>query len=197
MSVTPPNNQPIAVPYNPYGAIDAAGLSPDALMTYCQTRLNGIDSQVKEYFGQQKKSNDDRAAINDALAVLNNYSAGFMQDGNHSAECAKLHDALLQAIEKVGGNTDAGRRLTAVLARVDDTGRDGVRVDGGKISSDEMKAFIDDVKGIQTDLGASSELGMIQLQSLMSQRQVAIQLCTNLVQSLGDQQNKICANVGH
>ena len=149
MSVTPPNNQPIAVPYNPYGAIDAAGLSPDALMTYCQTRLNGIDS------------------------------------------------ALLQAIEKVGGNTDAGRRLTAVLARVDNTGRDGVSTDGGKISSDEMKAFIDDVKGIQTDLGASSELGMIQLQSLMSQRQVAIQLCTNLVQSLGDQQNKICANVGH
>jgi hypothetical protein len=31
----------------------------------------------------------------------------------------------------------------------------------------------------------------------MSQRQTAIQLTTNVVQSLGDQLNKIVANIGH
>lgn len=190
---------PLHVPApSAYGAVDAAGLSPDALMTYCQTRINGIDSQVKEYFAQQKKSNDDRAAINDALAVLNQYSAGTMDDNApHEKAGHDLREALAKAIDKVGPNTDAGRRLSAIKAKVDDTTISGPGTDGGRVSADEMKGFLDDVKGIQTDLGASSELGMIQLQSLMSQRQVAIQLCTNLVQSLGDQQNKICANVGH
>ncbi len=53
------------------------------------------------------------------------------------------------------------------------------------------------VENIQKDLNSSTELSMINLQSLMSQRQEAIQLCTNLVQSLGDQVNKIAENVGH
>ena len=35
-----------------------------------------------------------------------------------------------------------------------------------------------------TDVGSQAQLGMIQLQSLMSQRQMAIQMCTNLIQAL-------------
>ena len=38
---------------------------------------------------------------------------------------------------------------------------------------------------------------MVQIQSLMSQRQTAVSLTTNLVQSLGDQENKIADNIGH
>ena len=57
--------------------------------------------------------------------------------------------------------------------------------------------IIDGVKGIQSDINSAAELSMIGLQSLMSQRQEAIQLCTNLVQSMGDQCNKIAENVGH
>jgi hypothetical protein len=50
---------------------------------------------------------------------------------------------------------------------------------------------------MSANLGKDSELGMISLQSIMSQRQSAIQICTNLVQSFGDQMNKIAANIGH
>jgi hypothetical protein len=46
-------------------------------------------------------------------------------------------------------------------------------------------------------LNSGAELQMIQLQSIMSQRQTAIQITTNLVQALGDQLNKIADNVGH
>jgi hypothetical protein len=53
------------------------------------------------------------------------------------------------------------------------------------------------IKDCQNDIQSSSELAMITLQSLMSQRQESIQMCTNLVQSLGDQCNKIAENIGH
>ena len=41
-----------------------------------------------------------------------------------------------------------------------------------------------------------SELSMMNLQSLMSQRQEAIQTCTNLVQAMGDMCSKITENNG-
>ena len=48
------------------------------------------------------------------------------------------------------------------------------------------------------NINSNSELQMIQLGSLMSQRQTAITLTTNLVQSLGDRPlNKIADNIGH
>jgi hypothetical protein len=37
---------------------------------------------------------------------------------------------------------------------------------------------------------------MIQLQSLMSQRQQAIQMCTNMVQALGQSSQAVAANIG-
>jgi hypothetical protein len=54
----------------------------------------------------------------------------------------------------------------------------------------------DAVKSIQSDLNSNTELAMINLQSLMSQRQEAIQVCTNLVQSMGDSTSQVTANVG-
>ena len=64
------------------------------------------------------------------------------------------------------------------------------------MSADTVKRFVDNLKGLQTEVNQGSELGMITLQSLMSQRQMAIQLTTNLVQSLGEMTNKIAANIG-
>ena len=65
------------------------------------------------------------------------------------------------------------------------------------LDNTEMQTFITKLQGCASDLNSSSELQMIQLQSLMSERQTAIQLTTNLVQSLGDQSEKIVDNVGH
>ena len=58
-------------------------------------------------------------------------------------------------------------------------------------------ALYEPAQGVSSSVNSSSELEMIQLQSFMSQRQTAIQLTTNLVQSLGDQLNKIADNIGH
>ncbi|HEY8041388.1 MAG TPA: hypothetical protein VIF15_16395, partial [Polyangiaceae bacterium] len=61
----------------------------------------------------------------------------------------------------------------------------------------DVKGWIQELSDVQSTINQGSELQMIKLQSLMSQRQTAIQLTTNLVQSLGDQLNKIAENIGH
>ena len=59
-----------------------------------------------------------------------------------------------------------------------------------------MKSLSDAVASIQQDVNHEGELEMIKLQSLMSQRQQALQMCTNLVQSLGQSAQQITANIG-
>ena len=91
----------------------------------------------------------------------------------------------------IGTDSKTGKALNELLANANNGVYDGK-------NAEQIKAAITDtVGGLQKDLNAGAELNMINLQSLMSQRQTAIQLTTNLVQSLGDQMNKIAANIGH
>lgn len=75
----------------------------------------------------------------------------------------------------------------------------GPRDDGDvkTISGERVQTYVGTLKNEQSDLTGGAELNMINLQAIMSQRQTAIQLTTNLVQSLGDSSNKIAANIGH
>jgi hypothetical protein len=67
----------------------------------------------------------------------------------------------------------------------------------GILSASELQTYTQNLTDAASDLNSNAELGMVHLQSLMSQRQMAVTLTTNLVQSLGDQENKIADNIGH
>lgn len=73
-----------------------------------------------------------------------------------------------------------------------------VRIDGdGTFGSDELQNATDTLKGISNSLSSGAEMGMIDIQSVMSQRSTAIQLVTNILQSYNDGLSKIADNVGH
>jgi hypothetical protein len=204
-----------------------ADLSPDALMAYCQARLDSIDSQVKTTFTQQEQRNTEQGDLQQALATLQKYSAGFMDANN--ANCLDMENALYGQIMQIK-QTDPGNPQLGALEQTYNslvaTGSGGYDspnnaidpsqptkmpfIDSatyppaptdppgdGKVGSDEMQGFINSVQGAISDLNSGAELQMIQLQSLMSQRETAVQLTTNLVQSLGDQLNKIADNIGY
>jgi hypothetical protein len=208
-------------------------LTPDALMTYCQTRLQGIDSQVQKAFAEQQNMNKDTSTLGELANALQlpdhdlklGDNADDFKAALHAAQqmsaaadkClnpetkAKLQSAaqaIYNKLSKVLGDKDSTNNYANAIGPgtsddfVDNTLFDGshngsVSDDDGKMSIDSFKAATQDaVKGLQQDISSSAELSMINLQSLMSQRQEAIQLSTNLVQSLGDQCNKIADNVG-
>jgi len=203
-------NPPPEVAYQP-----ATGeLTPDTLMAYCQSRLNSIDSQVESSFNQQSAYNQERSDISDALQVLQSNPSGTTDP----ATCRQMEQTIEDLVTKIkaidpnspsipkleqlhdnmmatgsGPYTDSnGTQHTFYTGNI--TGRNDQDND---IGADEMNGFIKTLSGVNDDLNSNSELQMIQLQSLMSQRQTAIQLTTNLVQSLGDQTDKIAENIGH
>jgi len=52
------------------------------------------------------------------------------------------------------------------------------------------------IDALVNEIGKNGELNMIQLQSLMSQRQTAVQLSTNMIKSLSDSADAIVPNLG-
>ena len=208
-----PHLSPAEIAPPTYGAY----LTMDTLLTYCESRMRGIDTQVKEQFLKQKQANESSAALQSLMGAINACTAGGIQPGGRGAH--DLIRAYQAAIMAVGGDPALQQRLVAERdAFIKAVGKNGGaelrsemaqsdywskplpdNADGQMVvsmSGDTVKKLADNLKGLQTEVNQGSELGMITLQSLMSQRQMAIQLTTNLVQSLGEMTNKIAANIG-
>ena len=201
-NILPPNSFPLPPP-DP-GAIAALSgnapvdgfstFTPDALMTYCQSRLDAIDGQVQASFDEQNQSAAEAQSIQQAANTFKSFSgANVTSQSDYDTMMASLNTAIGDMTAT--GATDAS---SPALAKLDDTkaamGRTWTH--DNLISSTEIQGFAQNLTDAASDLNSSSELQMVQLQSLMSQRQTAISLTTNLVQSLGDQENKVADNIG-
>jgi hypothetical protein len=193
-------------------------LTPEGLMAYCQSRLDSINGQAQGIFSQQQLRNSEISAINNVAQDFQRFTAGVSHD---PASCAALessvHDLIGQLTKADPGcpeipklkqlyndvvysGTGPAKDPTQQPQYYDEGTFPPVHTDpqgDNTLDDTEMKTFIDKLQGCATDLNSSSELQLIQLQSLMSERQTAIELTTNLVQSLGSQSEKIVENVGH
>jgi hypothetical protein len=230
MQVLNPARVDTFVPPNVY-------LTPEALMTYCQTRLSELDTQIKAAFAEQQRAQKAGRCLREALSCVGNCAAyGFKTQDGHAG--VDMIGNLQCQINQVGENTPEGKRLKELQltiaseidpsnnlrnllagdpnvayaqywSRVGPSGDLQGKTDqevikglnfpdpgGRQIDGKRVQQWVEDLKGIQADINAGTELGMIQLQSIMSQRQTALQLTTNLVQALGDQMKQIAANIG-
>ena len=181
---------------------EAVLLTPDALMSYCQTRLRGLDDQVHAAFAKQQQANADSSVLTSLATQFQLPSKELdLSKGDPDSDLGNISpkEYVQNAIDALN---DAAAKISdpqAKQALIEAAGKLQTKLDGGgKLQASDFKGMTSDVVGkIQQDLNSGAELTMIGLQSLMSQRQQAIQVCTNLVQSLGDQLNKIAENVGH
>lgn len=174
---------------------ECMSLSPDALMTYCETRLNSLDSQVAGIFNQQQQNATLTTDVNAVAASLNELPAPNTNTppAVTVSDPSTIEAAYNQAINDAGGpNTQLGSSLNKDLTTFESEVKSG----NGSITSDKLSQLTENLKNYTGDLNSNSEMTMINLQSLMSQRETAVQLTTNLVQSLGQQASDITKNIG-
>lgn len=207
--------------------IDPEGimLTPDALMAYCGVRMRSLDTSIREKMIAQQNAAKTQTDISKVLQDLGKlYGTDSDWDVQNDKPNAHVHEMAKVLLDKANDSSlDPALRaklkdIASSLVRVKE--QNGVYVDAAwngqgwvnkpdgfdcncalsaeKHTVSDIKDLVDGpLKSLQSDLQRSTELDMIQLQSLMSQRQSAVQMCTNLVQALGDQVNKITANIGH
>jgi hypothetical protein len=164
-------------------------VTPDAMFVYCQTRLRGVDTQCRDIMAKQEKNAKVQTALGELQSAIAKKPEGYKESNPEAHRI--IGAAFDRAIEAAGPNSELGQKLIAIRDNEFNAGNgDSV------VNPEEMKSIENGVKTQQAALNSQSELDMIHLQSLMSQRQTAIQLTTNILQSLNDSTNKIVANIG-
>ncbi len=188
-------------------------LTPDALMAYCQSRLDSIDGQIRTGLGLQQQRIQEGVGLQGVLETLQKYAGGTTS----RQDCLEMEQSLRDQIDGLLKNDPSFPGLGRLMQAYNDlvfTGTGGIGDNpmkfypgyppaaGGHqgdalLNTTDMQNVIAAVSGSVSDLNSGAELQMIKMQSLMSQRQTAVQLSTNLVQALGDQASKIAQNIGH
>lgn len=192
------------IPGNP-GAMGSY-ITPDALMLYCQSRLQGLDTQMNQIFAQQQRLNNDASKIGELLGNtgLKLPENGDLDNADKTRDKVYLaYEAIAAEKAKLDPSDPLYQKLDDLQTSLGSVDQQGFHVNpnllgtADHLTSDQFNSLIiGAVNSIQKDLSSGGELNMINLQSIMSQRQQAIQLATNLIQSLGDQCNKVADNVG-
>jgi hypothetical protein len=176
-------------------------LSPDALMSYCEARLNSLDTQMSNIFTSQQKNATSTQDLNNIADSLSNLQAVTPATNPATATVSKADfEAIVNhyetAIDDAGKGSALGVQLQGDLVTFQNAASSALKSGGGTMSADSVGQLSGNLKNDTANLNSDSEMTMINLQSLMSQRQTAVQLTTNLVQSLGDQSSDIAKNVG-
>ena len=221
-SAAPINNSHPTVDWGgpPVFEEDAEDLSPDALMSYCQTRLDSIDGQVKGLFKDQQQSASITQQIDQVIGTIKQYDGSDQTDPTVCKNLETQFHDLVQNLKDTDPNCPVLPSLTQAYNSMVWSGDGGAARTGTpgpdfidfekyppadqtttkgdlKLGMQELQGYVDTLTDAAGTLNSGAELEMVQLQSLMSQRQTAVTLTTNLVQSLGDQENKIADNIGH
>jgi hypothetical protein len=195
----------------------AIHLSPEGLLAYCSARLTSIDTTIKQYFAEQQARNKSMMDASKLLSILNKYSGigkGDVIAAEENFRKGHVHDA--NALAKLYRETDdpqlkaqiadafkaiSGREIGAYLDKPYTEGDLHAVIGEGKhfkeeVTSEAWSKRAENVKEVQSGLSKAAEMNMIQLQALVSQRQLAVQLTTQLMQNYNDGLKQIAGNVG-
>jgi multidrug efflux pump subunit AcrB len=188
------------------GAVEAApmsspapsvSLSPDAVMAYCESRMDSLDTQMNQIMGQQQSNQTATSALDTLANAINSVPGPDSKTPPKVTMSQQQFNTITAAYQAALSDCP---QLESTIYGDATTFSKGISWNKSQteytISSDTLNGLEQNVKNDASNMNSNSEMIMINLQSLMSQRQTAVQLTTNLVQSLGDQSSSIAKNMG-
>jgi hypothetical protein len=197
--------------------VSGGNLSADAVMLYCATQLNHLDDGIKEKMAKQEAKRDPQnklGALKDTLGgnslpadafqrkedIINAMRAAYksLPEGDPGRDRLNrtFHEFMQNACNS-NGKTPRGdenlwnltdQQVHGIATRADYGGNDA--------SADELKGYAATVDGILGDLGKGAELEMINLQSMVSQRQMVVQVTTQLIAKMNETAMAVANSIG-
>jgi hypothetical protein len=186
-------NQVIPNNLNPGGPMQATYMTPDCLLAYCSTRLRDLDTNMQKQFATQQAGIKDSQTLQDIEQQMKDI---FDKDkdpksGNLQSDCDPQDPSWANMRTQAESIQDPDAKAAALKA-IDAASQ----MKSGTKFDDFKSSVLDGIDNGKQALSQGAELGMIGLQSLMSQRQTAIQMTTNLVQAFGESLKAVSGNVG-
>lgn len=167
-------------------------LTPEALMIYLSTRLESVDGQIHELFQNQQDSEKVRAAIDQIGTLLNT-----LKENGEKETVLKGSKETLEEVKQIIEN-QIGPVNPKLAARMrTDLEQKGYILAGreSQYKTSQLEKTRDYLEDLTGQLESTAQMNMIRLQSLMSARQTAISLSTNLIAKLNDSTQKVVENI--
>jgi hypothetical protein len=186
----------------------AVMLSPESLLAYCSKQLRDLGTQIQGMLNEQGSLKDKCNILSDLKKAITAKSAGWKEgDKTDKAEVAQAYlnaaralppgperDAVLKeldAFRQTAFLNDVPVSPPSTLANYNET---TIAIEAEKshegalnaVEPTEMRTRSEAIDSITGDVTREVELKMISLQSMISQRQMIVQLTTNLIQKLND-----------
>jgi len=164
-------------------------LTPESMMVYLTTRLGSVDAQIQGIFSSQQEAEKVRAAVNQIKELLTG-----LENTKDDPEAAKKAMADITAIiDEQIANVDPVL-ADKIKSKLTEQGQILYKQDK-RFSQTELEGSREYLKNLLSELESTAEMNMIQLQSLMSARQTAISLATNLIAKLHESTAKVVDNI--
>jgi hypothetical protein len=223
MPVVQPVNSPL-----PSDPTDPAGMSPEALMAYCSTRLSSLDTQMQQILNQQTQSAATIDDLNNISGLLNDLPAPSTGSPPTITVTAAQYNQIVQAYKSSisdlsstngtptqmyanGVATSLGAQLStdstsfssnatpqftmaSLPAVVGNPTTTPTSPGTYEIPASVVTNITQNLKTYTSSLNSDAEMQMINLQSLMSSRQTAVELSTNIMQDLATTAQGIVSN---
>jgi hypothetical protein len=185
-------------------------LTPDTLVAYCDSRLMGLDSQMQSIFNQQQESAATTQSLSNLASQLNDLPAPNTASPPTvtmtMAQWKQIDGAYYQSIDELSSasGTPGQEYVNGVQTAL-----------GGQLEQDRSSLFQNssfyangtvcvpastitnisqNLKTYTSNLNSDSQMQMINLQSMMSQQQTAVELSTNLLESMSQTNQAIASN---
>jgi hypothetical protein len=171
---------------------DVQSLTGDALLMYCQTRLGDLDNEINMRMGDQKAALARRQAIQSVEVALKKYGDNGPQNQEQWDAC----EAAISAAQALLPPGDPGiASLEKFRFDIEHQYCRDIAPNPHYPKDGEWKGTIDGLTKMEDDIKGGAEIEMLQLQQLMSQRQTAVQLTTNMLSKLDQTQDSIVKNL--
>ena len=159
-------------------------LSADALLAYCRAQLSSLDSTIQGYLDQQRLNVQRKKALSEVENMMKKYP----NVPNGEQQWNDFDDTFREAIESLPPGDPTREQLQAKwdeLAPLD-----------GQFTKEEWQAHTGDIGSLLAEVSGNAEINMIHLQSIMSQRQTAVQLTTGMLAKYDEGIKSVIGNIG-
>jgi hypothetical protein len=169
---------------------DPNSLTSDALLIYCQSQLSALDGDIKGYLDEQRLNVARKKGLADLENTMKKYTTSMDSAGAQDVEAAW---------NRAMNSLPPGDPVrNAMNAKYQEFLHHDHGYGPGAIyySGEEWSALMGDVHSMLENVNGNAEINMIQLQSIMSKRQTAVQLTTSMLSKLDEGTKSVVSNIG-
>ena len=163
------------------------GLSPEEAMAACRHRLQSLDGQIREITREMSRRN----RLQDVLGEISRLAGQTTGGGDSVRLRPEAEAAICQLQDELEACGPDGQQAWQRICATINEARDG---DG--IGADEIRTLTEAVSHAMADVNSGTEMLQLRLQTLMNQRQQAVQLTTNIMGSLNQSAMAVLQNIG-